>query len=434
MKIREIKKVAGSRFSLKQTAGGCNGDPQHTPELTGKSCCGEAVPKTPEKPAGCGCAPVPHKVPVNPTDCCATPASAAATDKPPCCGPPATTRGGVIDETVPGFSGWLTIGAVRVPRVATELDWTDRLGAWKARWGISRMHYIVPPGLYAIGAPEPDDPVVVTANYKMSYDLVRQSLSGRNVWLLVLETFGVNVWCAAGKGTFGTDELVERVEATGLAGVVNHRRLLLPILGAPGVAAHEVRHRTGFSVSYATMRAADLPAYLENRMAATPAMREITFTFKERLVLVPVEIVLALKSTAIITVCLFIIGAFSGGPKAGATMTLAYLGAMLTGVLVGPILLPWLPGPSFAVKGAVAGLGWSAAWYLLAGGAGWGVTTTVAAFLALPAVSAFYTLNFTGCTTFTSRTGVKKEMGMAVPAMGTALVVSALLLVAGWFL
>jgi acetyl-CoA decarbonylase/synthase complex subunit gamma len=373
-------------------------------------------------------------VAVNPSGCCATPVSETATDKPPCCGPPATTRGGVIDETVPGFSGWLETGAGRTPQVASELRLADRVGAWKARWGIDRMHSIVPPGLYAIGAPGPDAPVVVTANYKMSYDLVRQSLSGRNVWLLVLETYGVNVWCAAGKGTFGTDELVERVEATGLAGVVNHRRLLLPILGAPGVAAHEVRRRTGFSVSYATMRAADLPAYLDNGMAATPAMREMTFTFRERLALVPVEIVLALKSTAIITLCLFIIGALSSGPKAGAAAALAYLGAMLTGVLVGPLLLPWLPGPSFAVKGALVGLGWSAAWYLLAGGSDWRVTTTVAAFLALPAVSAYYTLNFTGCTTFTSRTGVKKEMRAAIPAMGTALVVSALLLVAGRFL
>jgi len=34
-------------------------------------------------------------------------------------------------------------------------------------------------------------------------------------------------------------------------------------------------------------------------------------------------------------------------------------------------------------------------------------------------VSAFYTLNFTGCTTYTSRSGVKKEMRIAIPAMGS---------------
>ncbi|KAF0220442.1 MAG: acetyl-CoA decarbonylase/synthase complex subunit [Geobacteraceae bacterium] len=321
-----------------------------------------------------------------------------------------------------------------MPQVATKLHFADRLGAWKARWGIGRMTYLVPAGLYAIGTPTPDDPVVVTANYKMSYDLVRQALAGRNVWLLVLETFGINVWCAAGKGTFGTDELARRIEATGLAQVVSHRRLLLPILGAPGVAAHEVQRRTGFGVSYATIRANDLPAFLDNSMVATPAMRELTFTFRERLVLVPVEMVGALQPTVVVGAVLFLLAALTAGVSAGFWVLAAYFGAVLAGVVVAPLLLPWLPGPSFAIKGALVGLVWSACCYLFANGAGWHVTTTVALFLALPAVSAFYTLNFTGCTTFSSRSGVKKELRLAIPAMGGAIAVSALLVAAGWFL
>ena len=364
--------------------------------------------------------------------CCGAPAPGR--DKPPCCGPPATTGGGKIDETVPGFQEWLTTGAGPVPRVSSQIRLHDRLGAWKARWGIGRMNYIVPPGLYALGHPAPHDPVLVTANYKMSFDLVRNAMNGLNAWLLVLETFGINVWCAAGKGTFGTEELIGRIAATGLAKVVNHRRLLLPILGAPGVAAHEVARRTGFSLIYATIRAEDLPAYLANGMVTTPAMRELTFTFRERLVLVPVELVQALKSAALIALCLFVLGALLGGYAAGIKACVAYLGAALTGIVLGPLLLPWLPGRSFSVKGAVAGLVWSAAWYGLGGGSAWSAPTTLAAFLALPAVSAFYTLNFTGCTTFTSRSGVKKEMRVAIPAMGCALAVSVLLVLAGRFL
>jgi len=296
------------------------------------------------------------------------------------------------------------------------------------------MTYLVPAGLYAIGAPTPEDPVLVTANYKMSYDLVRQELTGRKVWLLVLETFGVNVWCAAGKGTFGTDELVSRIDATGLARAVNHRRLLLPILGARGLSAHEIKSCTGFTVQYATIRAADLPEYLDNGMVTTPAMRELTFTFSERLVLAPVEIVQALKSTAAITFCLFVFGYLLGSPIVGLEMSIAYLGAMLTGVVVAPLLLPWLPGRRLSVKGALAGLAWSLACYLMAGGRVWGWPVTAAVFLALPAVSAFYTLNFTGCSTYTSRTGVKKEMRLGLPAIGGAVAVSILLLLAGWFL
>jgi len=329
---------------------------------------------------------------------------------------------------------WLETPAGRVPRIASELGLKDRAGACKARWGIGRMSYMVPPGLYAIGHPTPDAPVLVTANYKMSYDIIRHTLAGRNLWLLVLETYGINVWCAAGKGTFGTGELVRRVTATRLAEVVSHRRLILPILGAPGVSAHQVARRCGFSVGYATIRAADLPEYLDNDMVTTPAMQRLTFTFYERLVLVPVELVMALKSVAVIGAILFLLVAALGGPAAGITALLAYVGAVVTGVAIGPILLPWLPGRSFSVKGAVAGLAWSGAFYLLAGGAVWSTPAIMALLLALPAVSAFHTLNFTGCSTYTSRSGVKKEMGIALPVMGGALLMSAMLLLVGRFL
>ncbi len=295
------------------------------------------------------------------------------------------------------------------------------------------MNYKVPPGLYAVGHPSAEDPVVVTANYKMTYDIVRRALAGRNTWMLVLETFGINVWCAAGKGSFGAAELVRRIEVTGLAGIVSHRRLLLPILGAPGVAAHEVTRKTGFSITYAAIRANDLPRFLDNGMSTTPDMRELTFSFHERMVLVPVEMVNALRSTLVIAFCLFVIGLLSDGAAAGIKASIAYVGAMLTGVVIGPLLLPWLPGRSFAVKGAVAGLFWSAAWYLLAGGSDWGPAATIAAFLALPAVSAFHTLNFTGCSTYTSRTGVRKEIRSSLPAMGGAIAVSVLLLLISRF-
>jgi len=354
-------------------------------------------------------------------------------DKPPCCGPATCTGGGEIDENVPGFQQWLETPAGRVPQIASELRLADRIGGCKARWGIGRMHYIVPAGLYAVGAPDGDSQVVVTANFKMSYDLVRRSLAGKDVWLLVLETFGVNVWCAAGKGTFGTDELVRRIDASGLGRVVTHRRLILPILGAPGVAAHEVKRRSGFAISYATIRAADLPAYLDNSLQTTPAMRELTFSLYERLVLIPVEVVMALKPTAIIGGVLFLAAALLSGVSTASWLLIAYMGAVFSGVAIAPLLLPWLPGPSFAGKGAMVGLVWSAVYQFLPGAPSWHGVAVASLFFALPAVSAFYTLNFTGCTTYTSRTGVKKEMRLAMPVMGGAIVVSALLCVAGFF-
>jgi acetyl-CoA decarbonylase/synthase complex subunit gamma len=321
-----------------------------------------------------------------------------------------------------------------VPRISSALSVADHLGACKARWALNRMNFIVPPGLYAVGTPDGDAPVVVTCNYKMTYDIIRRELSGRNVWLLVLETFGVNVWCAAGKGTFGTEELIRRITLSGLARAVNHRQLLLPILGGPGVAAHEVTRRTGFAITYAAIRAEDLPLFLDNGMVTTPQMRELTFTFYERLILVPVELLIGMRTAAAITLALLLIGILLGGTAAGIKISAGYLGAMLTGVVAGPLLLPWLPGRSFAFKGVIIGLLWSGVWYRVAGGSSWGSLATIAAFLALPAVSSFYTLNFTGCSTYTSRTGVKKEMRLSLPAIGGVIAVSVLLLIVGRFL
>jgi acetyl-CoA decarbonylase/synthase complex subunit gamma len=307
-----------------------------------------------------------------------------------------------------------------VPVIAAKLGRADRLGAWKARWGIGRMTYLVPPGLYAVGAPGPGDPVLVTANYKMSYDLVRSALAGRNAWVLVLQTYGINVWCAAGKGTFGTEELVARVEATRLARLVSHRTLLLPLLGAPGVAAHEVRARCGFEARFSALRAADIPALLDGGLLPTPAMRELTFTLRERLALIPIELVIALKGSLWILPPLALAAGWRDGapsPAAALPAILAYLGALAAGTIVTPLALPWLPARSFAAKGAIVGVLWA---LIVLAVTGWHGTTGAAAVLLLGAVSAFLALNFTGSTPFTSLSGVKREMRLSMPVMACA--------------
>ena len=136
------------------------------------------------------------------------------------------------------MTGTVSTPAGSVPQVSSELHWRDHWGAIKARWGVGRMDYAIDPGLYALGNPDRESPVLVSANYKMSFDELRSSLPGRDLWILVLDTKGINVWCAAGKGTFGTEELVRRIESSGLKEIVSHRSIILPQLGAPGVAAH----------------------------------------------------------------------------------------------------------------------------------------------------------------------------------------------------
>lgn len=324
--------------------------------------------------------------------------------------------------------------------MASELTPADRLGHWQMRWGIGRMRYRVAPGLYALGTPDAASPVLATANYKLTVDVLRRELAGLNAWLLVLDTKGINVWCAAGKGTFGTDEVVRRVAAARLGEIVRHRTLILPQLGAPGVAAHEVAKRCGFRVVYGPVRAADLPAFLAAGMRATPAMRRVTFTTGERLVLTPVELAAMLKPIlwgALLCLLLGGIGPRLFDPQAtlargGAAMAVGLTG-VLTGAVLAPLLLPWLPGRMFAVKGAFAGMLVALTGTLLFGGR-LGTLDGAALLLALPAVAAWCAMNFTGSTTFTSPSGVEKEMRRTIPVQAAALLAGGICWLAGAFL
>ena len=290
----------------------------------------------------------------------------------------------------------------------------NRWDHFLARWGVNRSEHRVQPGLYALGDPRADSPVFVTANYTLSFDALRSALAGVDGYIMVLDTEGINVWCAAGKGTFGTDEVVHRIEATGLRDVVGHRVLILPQLSASGVAAHEVRKRSGFKVEYGPVRAADLPEYLKTRQA-TPEMRQVRFALWDRLVLIPVELVHALLPMLIAAVIAFFIG--------GLLASAAIVAAILAGVALFPILLPWLPTRDFSSKGFILG-GVVALPFALAISLGnpdtawWRrVGEALAYLLALPPVTSFLALNFTGSTPFTSRSGVRREIFAYVPIM-----------------
>jgi len=313
-----------------------------------------------------------------------------------------------------GCSGPANKGPAPVIRQTTsEITLKNRWDHFLARWGVNRMGHIVTPGLYRLGNPTRDSPVFVSANYTLSFDALRSALVGRDAWILVIDTKGINVWCAAGKGTFGTGELIRRIAVTGLADVVAHRRIILPQLGAPGVCAHDVARYSGFSIEYGPVRAADLPAYLATHTATTE-MRTVRFTLADRLVLCPMELVHFGLYGIIAAVALF----FLAGPVAA----LAAIAAVLTGTVLFTALLPVLPSRDFSVKGFVLGVIVAIPFAVVFAGSPRlsGIGQIIAAlvpFLTIPPVVAYLGLNFTGSTTFTSRTGVKKEIFRYVPAM-----------------
>lgn len=317
----------------------------------------------------------------------------------------------------------------RFEPVSPSLKARDRLGSLRMRLGLGRMRYAVPPGLYARGKPGPASPVFVTANYTMSFDALRSALAGLEAWILVLDTKGVNVWCAAGKGSFGTEELLQRIEATRLPDMVDHRELILPQLGAPGVSAPELARRSGFKAVWGPVRAADIGPWLAAGRRKDEAMRTVRFSLPDRLTVALLELVQAWPATLIALGLgsLLALPASSGWAGRAAAWSGLFLGGVLTGTIATPALLPYLPGKAFAVKGATVGAAWALVYGLTGlhflGDAGplARVLAVAGGVLATAPVSAFLAMNFTGASTFTCQPGALLEVEKGFgPMLGSA--------------
>jgi hypothetical protein len=321
----------------------------------------------------------------------------------------------------PFVDGTVLTPAGPIPRVSSRLGWPDRLGSWKARWAIGRMHYTVDPGLYALGNPDSTSCVFVSANYKMSFDVLRAALVGFDAWILVVDTKGINVWCAAGKGTFDSAEVARRVSTSRLPDIVSHRMLILPQLAASGVSAHELRERSGFKVVYGPVEAQDIGRFLKAGLKATPDMRTKDFPTVARLVLTPVELVRAFRIGIPVLAGLWVLSLFLTGLSWPRTFehALVALLALLTSILAGafftPVLLPFIPGRAFSFKGFVAGLIGLGLIFLLRDRSTMSTLQTLTLVFWIPAATAYLAMNFTGCSTFTSLSGVRKEMRLALP-------------------
>jgi NAD-dependent dihydropyrimidine dehydrogenase PreA subunit len=159
--------------------------------------------------------------------------------------------------------------------VSAILDW---LVAYLCRW----LPRSAPTGLERLGDPDEHSPVFVTANFSLTVARVRRALRGRNAWLLIANSGGINVWCAAAGGLLTHHRVIDAVKTSGLADRVAHRRLVLPALSAPGVELEPIREATGFVARFGPVYARDIPAYLDGGEKKTEAMRRFDFGFAHR--------------------------------------------------------------------------------------------------------------------------------------------------------
>jgi hypothetical protein len=215
--------------------------------------------------------------------------------------------------------------------------------------------------------------------------------------------------------------------------------LIVPQLGATGVAAHKVKEKCGFRVIYGPIKASDLPAFLKNDMRATEEMRTVTFSFWERFVLIPVECYLFSKKIWWIFPLLFVLSGISPSIfslsqawQRGLLISMGIVVGGISGTMIVPLLLPWIPGRAFSLKGALVGgvtallFVWLSATLRIIDGIG--------LMLVMTAISSYLAMNFTGSTPYTSPSGVEKEMKRALPLQALALAVGTVLWIAGSFL
>lgn len=303
--------------------------------------------------------------------------------------------------------------------VSTSLNFSDLFGALKVRLGINRDNYKIEPGIYRVGNPNSESDVLVSANYKLSFDVLRKNLEGLNIWILVIDTKGVNVWCAAGKGNFGTNNVIKSIVENSLSILVTHRRIILPQLSASGVAAHKVRKFTDFKPIFGPVQARDIKSFIELGYKATPKMRKIEFPMKERAKLIPVDFLYEKYKLLIIMAVFFLL---SGLGREGYMVSklistslfpmLSIFGGYFFGIVISTLMLPYIPFRPFALKGAFWGLLLSVILNLFFEV---NYLETISMGLVSISLSSFMAANFTGSSTFTSQSGVMKEMKWALP-------------------
>ncbi len=208
------------------------------------------------------------------------------------------------------------------------------MNLFKYVWGMLFRLFPCPTriGLQRIGNPGRNSPVLVTCNFYITVRRLLRKLRGLDAWLLIADSKGVNVWCAAGGNEFDTRSVVSVVKTSGIGDLVEHRRLILPPLGAPGIQANEVEQQTGWSVKWGPIRIKDIPDYLKNGQHRNENMKRVTYDWLERL------------DTAMGSLFPFFLLGAIGFLIFGPNLLMEYLVVGAATFVFFMLTCPWLPG------------------------------------------------------------------------------------------
>lgn len=210
----------------------------------------------------------------------------------------------------------------------------------KTIWGLLFRLFPCPTkvGLHRIGDPDPESPVLVTCNFDLTVKRLKHILRGLDIWLLVAESKGVNVWCAAGAEEFNTHSVVSVVKTSGIPERVNHRTLILPPLSAPGIKASEVTKQTGWKVKWGPVYAEDIACYISKGFIRDEDMKRAKYNLRRRL------------DTAIGSLFPFYFLGAMGFLLFVPHLLIDYLAVGAVAFVVFMSLCPWIPGEKGITK------------------------------------------------------------------------------------
>ena len=122
-------------------------------------------------------------------------------------------------------------------------------------------------GIYPIGNPDENSPVLVTTNFALTYFIVSGEIEASKVpaWLLIKDSEGLSVLTAWAAGKFSGDDVGVFVKKSGIADKVKHTELIIPGFAAAIVGDVE-EELSGWTITVGPREAAHLPAFLKTKI------------------------------------------------------------------------------------------------------------------------------------------------------------------------
>lgn len=120
-------------------------------------------------------------------------------------------------------------------------------------------------GIYPIGAPDENSPVLITTNFSLTYFIVAGEIEASRVpsWLLIIDSEGLSVMTAWAAGKFVADAIAPFVKKSGIEEKVRHRKIIIPGYAAQ-ISGELEEELAGWEIMIGPREAAHLAAYLKN--------------------------------------------------------------------------------------------------------------------------------------------------------------------------